>query len=54
MEALFLGAVDSFSFVDEFTKGCHVQRLLEESIRVAYVDWRKKRTCHVYQVSPVG
>jgi hypothetical protein len=23
------------------------------SIRVAYVDWRRKRTCHVYKVSPI-
>jgi hypothetical protein len=31
--------------------GCHVHGLLVESI---LVDWRKKRTCHVYQVSPTG
>jgi hypothetical protein len=23
-----------------------------ESVRVAYVDWRRKRMCHVYQVFP--
>jgi hypothetical protein len=30
-----------------------MRELLVESVRVAYVDWREKRMCHVYQVSPI-
>jgi hypothetical protein len=35
-------------------KGCHVRKLPTESVRVTYIDPRKKRTCHMYQVSPIG
>jgi hypothetical protein len=34
--------------------GCHVQGLFVRSVQVAYVDWHKKCTCHVYQVSHAG
>jgi hypothetical protein len=33
-------------------KGCHVRGLPTGSVCGAYVDWRGKRKCHVYQVFP--
>jgi hypothetical protein len=48
----FSGAVALSNTVDDFIKGCHVRGLLAKSVRVVYVDWYRKRTCHVYQVSP--
>jgi hypothetical protein len=53
-EPFFLGALDPFNSVDNFTKGCHIWGLPAGSVRVVYVDWHEKRTCHVYQVSPAG
>jgi hypothetical protein len=50
----FSGIVDLFNSVNDFVKGCHVRRLLVGRVRVAYMDWHEKRTCHVYQVSPAG
>jgi hypothetical protein len=35
-------------------KVCHVRGLPVGSVRVAYVDWRRKHICHVYQVSLAG
>jgi hypothetical protein len=47
-EPFFSGVVDPFNPVDDFTKGYHVRGLSVGSICVAYMDWRGKRTCHVY------
>jgi hypothetical protein len=40
--------------VDDCTKGCHIRGLPTGSVRVAYVNYREKRKCRVYQVSPTG
>jgi hypothetical protein len=52
-EPFFLGAVDPFNSIDDFVKGCHLLGLPTGSVQVAYMDWRGKRTCHVYQISHV-
>jgi hypothetical protein len=49
-----VGSSESVQLCWVSVKGCHVWGLSTESVRVAYVDWRKKRTWHVYQVSPTG
>jgi hypothetical protein len=53
-EPFFSGAVDPFNVVNDFVKGYHIRGLPIGNIRVAYVDWRGKHRCHVYQVSPAG
>jgi hypothetical protein len=50
--AFFSGIVGLIQLCWVNVKGCHIRRLPTKSIRVAYVDRRKKCTCHVYQVSP--
>jgi hypothetical protein len=49
-----LGAIALSNVVDDFAKDCHVWGLPIGSVCVAYVDWREKRMCHVYQVSLAG
>jgi hypothetical protein len=49
-EPFFSGAVGSVQRCWWLAKGCHVHRLPAGSIRGAYMDWRGKRTCHVYRV----
>jgi hypothetical protein len=49
--ALFLGSGESVQLCWVSVKGCHIRGLPTESVCVAYVDWCKKRMCHVYQVS---
>jgi hypothetical protein len=51
-EPLFSGAVALSIIVDDFTKGCHVQVLPTRSVRRAYVDWHRKRTCRVDRIFP--
>jgi hypothetical protein len=51
-ELFFSGAVGSVQIYQRLMKGCHVRGLPVGSVRRAYVDWRKKRTCHVDQVFP--
>jgi hypothetical protein len=46
--ALFLRSSESIQLCWVGIKGCHIQGLPTESVQVAYVDWRRKRTCHVY------
>jgi hypothetical protein len=53
-EFLFLESSDFVQWYGWLTKGYHVRGLLAGSVQVAYVHWREKRTCHVYQVSPTG
>jgi hypothetical protein len=48
----FSGAVALSIAVDDFVKGFHVCGLLAGSVRGAYVDWHRKRTCRVDQVFP--
>jgi hypothetical protein len=43
-------AVGSIQWCWWLAKVCHVRGLLEESIRLAYVDYRGRCTCHVYQI----
>jgi hypothetical protein len=50
--APFLGSSEFVQLCWVSVKGCHIRGLPTGSIRVAYVDWRKKCTCRVYQVSP--
>jgi hypothetical protein len=50
-EPFFSGAVDPFNSVDNFMIGYHIRGLPTGSVRVAYIDWRGKHTCYVYQVS---
>jgi hypothetical protein len=50
----FSRAVALSNTIDDSMKGCHVQKLLTGSVRLVYVDWRRKRMCRVYQVFPVG
>jgi hypothetical protein len=45
---------DLSNSVDDYAKSCHVRGLLARSIRVAYMDWRGKRTCRFDQVPPIG
>jgi hypothetical protein len=53
-EPFFLGAMYPFNSVNNFMKGCHVWGLPTRSVRVTYVDWYAKHTCHLYQVFPTG
>jgi hypothetical protein len=53
-EPFFSGVVPLLNYVDNFAKGSHIQELPVGSIREAYVDWSRKRTCRVHQVSPTG
>jgi hypothetical protein len=46
----FSGAVTLSNAIDDFAKGYHIRGLSTGSIRVEYMDWRGKRTCHVYHV----
>jgi hypothetical protein len=46
--ALFLGSGESVQLCWVSVKGCHVWGLSVESMRLAYVDRRKKRTWHMY------
>jgi hypothetical protein len=50
----FSRAAGLFDSVDDCTKGCHIRGLPTGSVRVAYVNYREKRKCRVYQVSPTG
>jgi hypothetical protein len=49
---LFLGSSESVQLCWVSVKGYHVRGLPTESVRVVFVDWRKKCTCRVYQVFP--
>jgi hypothetical protein len=53
-EALFLKSSESVQLCWVSMKGYHIQKLLVENVRVVYMNWHKKRTYHVYQVSPAG
>jgi hypothetical protein len=48
------GAVALSNVVDDSVKGCHIWALSVGSVRVMYVDWRRKCICCVYQVSLIG
>jgi hypothetical protein len=51
-ESLFFSGVVTLSnAINDSTKSYHIWGLPAESVQVAYVDWREKCTCHVYQVS---
>jgi hypothetical protein len=52
--ALFLRSSASVQLSRVSVKGCRVKGPPAGSVRVAYVDWRGKRTCRVYQVSLTG
>jgi hypothetical protein len=47
----FSGVVTLSNAINDSTKSYHIWGLPAESVQVAYVDWREKCTCHVYQVS---
>jgi hypothetical protein len=52
--ALFLRSSEYVQLCWVNMKGCHAWGLFTESVYVMYMDRRKKRTYHVYQVSFVG
>jgi hypothetical protein len=53
LEPFFLGAMALSNAVVDYVKGYNIHGLPTESVWVAYVDLRKKRTCHVYLISIV-
>jgi hypothetical protein len=50
-ESFFSGPVGFVELYWVSMKGFHIRGMAVESIRVAYIDWCNKQTCHVYQVS---
>jgi hypothetical protein len=50
----FVGSSESIQLCWVSVKGCHVWGLTAGSIRVAYVEWHRKRTCCVYQAFLAG
>jgi hypothetical protein len=50
----FSGVVTLLNSIDDYVKGCHIRGMLAGNVRVTYMDWRKKCTCCVYQVSHAG
>jgi hypothetical protein len=50
----FSGAVTLSNAVDGSQKVTMYEDCPAGSVQVTYVDWRGKRTYHVYQVSPTG
>jgi hypothetical protein len=51
-ETFFSGVVGSIQHCWWLAKGCHVCVLPTGTVRVAYVDWHGKCTCHVYWIFP--
>jgi hypothetical protein len=52
--ALFSVAVALLNSIDDYSIGCHIRGLPVGSIRVAYVEWHRKCTCHVHEISRIG
>jgi hypothetical protein len=52
--SIFSGAVHPSNSIGSASKVAMYGGLPARSVRVAYVDWRGKHMCRIYQVSPIG